>query len=177
MYLFVSLLTITVTSCGDDEDNEPTPLLPEIQEYQVPTPALTVIPAEGGTVEISWPSLYNNWTFYTTTWSVEEGHEEDYKEKIAEDPQNWLWVMRNDGPQQEIEVEREGNIMTGEWFTVESYSTGTVHLGDKEVPSDWRTMVTISPNTTGTRRNLNISSGNSNVSHAYIFQDCEEPEE
>lgn len=176
MFLFVSLLTLTMTSCGDDED-EPTPVLPVIDEYSNPSPVLTVIPAEGGTVAISWPTIYDNWTFYTTTWSVREGHEEDYKEKISEDPGNWLLVMDSEAPRCEIEVEREGNVMTGEWFTAESYSTGTMHMGTKEVPSGMWTKVTLSANTTGTKRSLTIITGRSDIGAAYIFQDCTETEE
>ncbi|MBP5195984.1 MAG: hypothetical protein J6035_01055, partial [Bacteroidaceae bacterium] len=62
MFLFVSLLTLTMTSCGDDVEGD-TDMYNNTYQYD------GYVSAEGGTVDVVWRKgivIYDN--VYTASW-------------------------------------------------------------------------------------------------------------
>ncbi len=175
MFLFVSLLTLTMTSCGDDDEEKDEPI---INPFHACNPAFTYFSAEGGSVDIKWeaakvPTVYE---FYSASWFVKEGHEAEYKKYVDGDDTTLLkWdeiFGFSSWPGEKMETSIDGNVISGEWFTAEYIDNPKYVLGEHP-----EIKVTLSPNTTGARRYLRIYPPAPNISDAYIFQDCEEPEE
>ena len=175
MFLFVSLLTLTMTSCGDDDEEKDEPI---INPFHACNPAFTYFSAEGGSVDIKWeaakvPTVYE---FYSASWFVKEGHEAEYKKYVDGDDTTLLkWdeiFGFSSWPGEKMETSIDGNVISGEWFTAEYIDNPKYVLGEHP-----EIKVTLSPNTTGARRYLRIYPPAPNISDAYIFQDCEETEE
>ena len=175
MFLFVSLLTLTMTSCGDDNEEKDEPI---INPFHACNPAFTYFSAEGGSVDIKWeaakvPTVYE---FYSASWFVKEGHEAEYKKYVDGDDTTLLkWdeiFGFSSWPGEKMETSIDGNVISGEWFTAEYIDNPKYVLGEHP-----EIKVTLSPNTTGARRYLRIYPPAPNISDAYIFQDCEETEE
>lgn len=174
MFLFVSLLTLTMTSCGDDEEND----VPVVDHFYTCNPDFTYFSAEGGTVDVKWeaasvPTVYE---FYSASWFVKEGHEAEYKKYVDGDDTtllNWGKIFGfSSWPGEKMETSIDGSVISGEWFTVEYVDKPTYIMGAHP-----EIKVTLSPNTTGARRYLRILPSAHNMYDAYIFQDCEETEE
>lgn len=171
MFLFVSLLTLTMTSCGDDEEND----VPVVDHFYACNPDFTYFSAEGGTVDVKWeaasvPTVYE---FYSASWFVKEGHEADYRKYVdGEDTKqlNWTKIFEpSSWPGEKMETSIDGSVISGEWFTVEYVDKPAYIMGAHP-----EIKVTLSPNTTGVRRYLRISPSSYNEDDAHIFQDCTE---
>jgi hypothetical protein len=191
MFLFVSLLTLTMTSCGDDD--------PELvgDKFNLCNKAASYVPAEGGTITLGWnEGIIMKGNAFTKSWSPKEGFEDSYKDYLNSYSGHyggWTYAIdAEDGAKPDAhniaETKAEGNVMYGDWFTItfiDSPVEGLIvpykKLYGVVFKNYWGVTVTISPNTTGARRYLmlDFSSGTVNVfsEDAIIFQDCEEPEE
>ena len=150
MFLFVSLLTLTMTSCGDDDEAA---LYPFNVTYGS---AFNYLPAEGGVTEVNWTKgivFSSIKSISSATW--------------VHDPITKLTPVE---PWEKLEFSNENDVIKGEWFVI-------TPNGTREYNTYQGIAVTLSPNTTGKRRCLKISTEIGNISDAYIFQDCEETEE
>ena len=175
MFLFVSLLTLTMTSCGDDDEDGV--IAPLEDRYYICRPGGSYIPAEGGKVKIKWeavpvPATYE---FYSSSWVVGEGYEADYKKYVDGDDTSssrWGYIFVASWPGEKIETSTEEGIISGGWFTVEYVDDPSPIFGTHQ-----EIEVTLSANTTGERRHLRITLSCHDIADAYIYQDCEETEE
>ena len=93
MFLFVSLLTLTMTSCGDDV---------EVDENNSTYPYDGYVSSEGGTVDVVWSKgipIYDN--VYTASWEYGLGN-----------------VPQPTGSWEKVNTTIEKDILTGEGIVI-----------------------------------------------------------
>lgn len=149
MFLFVSLLTLTMTSCGDNDE----PFSPYNLTYGA---AFYYLPAEGGVTEVNWTKGIMISDFKTISYAT------------------WIYdpiaKLKPIEPWEELDFSNENDVIKGEWFVI-TPNGARVNNAYQGIA------VALSPNTTGKRRCLKISTEIGDISDAYIYQDCEETEE
>ena len=122
MFLFVSLLTLTMTSCGDDVEGD-TDMYNNTYQYD------GYVSAEGGTVDVVWRKgivIYDN--VYTASWEYGLGN-----------------VPQPTGSWEKVNTTIEKDILTGEGIVI-------VPVGSKVEGKYPGVRISLSPNTTGKKR-------------------------
>lgn len=153
MCLFVSMLTLTMTSCGDDvEDTIPDPV-----EYSyISCNGNNVIPSDGGSTDFYWSQgVTISDKIYTAQWK--------YKPYPFPEP-----IVTTENPWEKLEVRFENGSIVGEWFVI----TPSESLGNGRYSG---IDVVLSQNTTGKRRCLKVFFSD-NIESAYVYQECPELE-
>lgn len=188
------LLTVAIPmgmliGCSHDEEETINPALliyaTQVQKGGHPNPAITTIPAEGGSTVVSWSSRWYDiidvreypgaYLIYNGGYDRENNYVEDMPTVVVPD-----WSRRIDHS-----LTWSGDTARGEWFTVikndpvavdtlQSYSIG----GDWfRLPKDRQHLATQmliegQPNVTGESRVLKLTpGGNAGV---YVFQDAQQ---
>lgn len=151
MFLFVSLLTLTMTSCGDDDED----IIVDVYNG-ITYISKEMVSSEGGTVDVVWHDgidITDN--VYTAPWEYGPGNIPIFPTKLEE------W--------EKVNTTIEKDVLTGDGIVI-------APVGSKVYGIYSGVRITLSPNTTGKKRCYRIF-GEIRQSPAYICQDCEETEE